>query len=399
MLSKVGMLVSMQGSDYLSVNRSQIGFVLYGPYSTLDPGHYEVEFNFFFDAGNPPAAEEIVCKIDVVRGLGTDILVREDVTVAQLTKDKQTKVTLSFSLSEETPHMEFRAWSLGKADFAVAVERRVKLISGPPSWSLRDAEFGGEKGFCDQNAETLRTLSVQGAKITRRPDSALISLGGVNVVARHREDFQLVSEVLVFNTYNIMPLKDSIVVDVGMNIGLASAFFAKQNWAKKVYAFEPFRDPFERSKETFDNNADVKNKIVARNAGLSDKNERPFVHYSTDGTIATGIKGVASGPVQQLEILDAGEVFQAICAEAEQSGLGVVVKLDCEGSEFPIMKRISELGLLVRINAFMIEWHKVWSPDVSLKDLTNPLRENGFVIFDHTVEADFFAGMLYAVKA
>ena len=103
--------------------------------------------------------------------------------------------------------------------------------------------------------------------------------------------------------------------------------------------------------------------------------------------------------MQQLEILDAAEVFRAICAEARASGLGVVVKLDCEGSEFPIIKRLAECSLIAQIDAFMIEWHKVWSPDVTLKDLTEPLRANGFVIFDHTVEADLFAGMLYAVKA
>ena len=291
MNSQIGSLVSIDGKDHISVARSQIGFALFGPYVELEPGNYEVDFEFRVGSSVSPASDEFVCKLDVACGFGTDILTRVDVSADQLESGETRKIALPFSISERTAQLEFRVWSLGKLDFAIAVQRPVRLVSAPPS-------LQGASGFCDQHAVTLRNLSSQGATISRRSDSAYISLGGVNVVARHREDFQIISEVLVFNTYNILPLRDSVVIDVGMNIGLASVFFAKQRWAKKVYGFEPFRDPFTRSKETFDSNKTLKEKLFARNAGLSDKNERPIVHYSTEGTIAAGINGAASGPVQ-----------------------------------------------------------------------------------------------------
>ena len=393
--SQIGALVSMGGKEHISVSRSQIGFALFGPYETLPAGDFEVEFSFSLspDGGTDP--DDIFCKLDVAAGIGTQILVRRDVTYAEMGQGPDAKIVLSFSISQETTHLEFRVWSLGKSDFAVAVERPVKNVGKGGG----GRKYGAEPtGFCADHALTLRDLEAKGARIERRADSASISLGGVNVVARHREDFQLISEVLVFNTYKILPLRDSIVVDVGMNIGLATAFFARQAWAKKVYGYEPFRDPFQRSGETFDSNSDLKHKIFPVNCGLSDRNETVSVHYSPDSTIAMGVRGIDKGPVQQLQILDAGKIFQSVCAEAEEAKLGVVVKLDCEGSEFPIMKRLAEKSLIGRIDAFMIEWHKVWSPDVSLKDLTDPLRANGFVIFDHTVDSDLFAGMVYAVR-
>ena len=373
-----------------------MGCALFGPYVTLAPGNYNVEFDLLLVSGANLASDDVICILDIASGIGTELLARLEVPAQQLQAGKSTKLTLAFSLADRTENMEFRVWSLGKSEFEVAVERSVTAAPLPPVGPEGRSTKSG--GFCASHADKLRDLRVQGAKIVERSDSALISLAGVNVVARHKEDFQIISEILIYNHYKILPLRDSIVVDVGMNIGLASVFLAKEEWAKKVYAFEPFRDPYTRSKETFDSNPASRNKIFARNAGLSDRNEKVTVRYSTEGTIAMGVKGSASGPVQQIELLDAGDVFESICSEARANNLGVIVKLDCEGSEFPIIKRLAERSLIDGIDAFMVEWHKAWSPDAKLEALTDPLRASGFVIFDRTVDSDYFAGMFFAAR-
>jgi len=394
--SQVGSLVSYDGKERIRVSQSQLGCALFGPYVTLAAGNYTVAFEFLLASAANVAPDDVICILDIASGIGTELLAREDVRAKHLQVGKPTTLTLAFSLADGVENMEFRVWSLGKSEFEVAVERPVtRALPAPVGTGGRSPEA---RGFCAEHADKLRQLRVQGAKIAERADSALISLAGINVVARHSEDFQLISEILIYNHYNILPLRDAIAVDVGMNIGIACAYLAKQDWAKKVYAFEPFRDPYARSQETFDANPALKDRILARNAGLSDHNETLTVRYSTEGTIAMGVRGVASGPVQQIEILDAGDVFEAICSEARANNLGVIVKLDCEGSEFPIIRRLAERSLLGRIDAFMVEWHKSWSPDAKLKHLTDPLRDSGFVIFDHTVDTDYFAGMFFAAR-
>jgi len=394
--SQVGSLVSYDGKERIRVSQSQIGCALFGPYVTLAPGNYTVTFEFLLTSAANVAPDDVICILDIASGIGTELLAREDVQTKQLQVGKPTTLTLAFSLTVGVENMEFRVWSLGKSEFEVAVERPVTKALPAPDGAVGRSRKA--RGFCAEHADKLRHLRVQGAKIVERADSAAISLAGVNVVARHGEDFQLINEVLIYNHYNILPLRDAVAVDVGMNVGIASVYLAKQDWAKKVYAFEPFRDPYTRSQETFDANPTLKDKIVARNAGLSDHNETLTVRYSTEGTIAMGVKGVASGPVQRIELLDAGDIFEAICSEARANNLGVIVKLDCEGSEFPIMKRLAERSLLDRIDAFMVEWHKAWSPHAKLTDLTDPLRAHGFVIFDHTVDTDYFAGMFFAAR-
>jgi FkbM family methyltransferase len=374
-----------------------MGCALFGSYVTLPPGNYNVEFDLLLASGANLASDDVICILDVASGVGTELLARLEVPAHQFQAGKPTKLTLAFSLVDKTESMEFRVWSLGRSEFEVAVERSVKAAQTPHVATEGGSTKAG--GFCAKHADKLRDLRVQGAKIVERSVSAFISMAGVNLVARHSEDFQIISEILIYNHYKLLPLRDAIVVDVGMNIGLASVYLAKENWAKKVYAFEPFRDPYARSRETFESNPTLKNKIFARNAGLSDRNEKLTVRYSTEGTIAMGVKGAASGPVQQIEVLDAGEIFESICTEARTNNLGVVVKLDCEGSEFPIIKRLAECSLIDRIDVFMVEWHKGWSPDAKLRDLTDPLRASGFVIFDRTVDIDYFAGMFFAANA
>ena len=79
-------------------------------------------------------------------------------------------------------------------------------------------------------------------------------------------------------------------------------------------------------------------------------------------------------------------------------GLEIVVKMDCEGSEFPIFEDLEVRGLIGKIRIFMIEWHKWWSHDKTGFDLVRPLLANGFDILDQTNVANPHAGMIYAIR-
>jgi hypothetical protein len=85
-------------------------------------------------------------------------------------------------------------------------------------------------------------------------------------------------------------------------------------------------------------------------------------------------------------------------ADAEKEKKAVFLKIDCEGSEFAIMQSLERAGLLILIDAIMIEWHKWWSADLSQKDIIRSLLDAGFVVFDRTTPANVFAGMVYAVR-
>jgi hypothetical protein len=75
-----------------------------------------------------------------------------------------------------------------------------------------------------------------------------------------------------------------------------------------------------------------------------------------------------------------------------------MLKVDCEGSEFPIFESLERSGLLKSIRAMAIEWHRTWEHDKNQDQLLDPLMRNGFVVFDRTQASDLFAGQFWAVR-
>ena len=116
-------------------------------------------------------------------------------------------------------------------------------------------------------------------------------------------------------------------------------------------------------------------------------------------TIGVSVKGNSAGTPETIEIRDAAVELKPLIADTKNRGLGVVIKVDCEGSEFPIFEALEQNGLFKDIDALMIEWHKWWSADKTQYDLIAPLTKAGFFVFDRTQVANPHAGLLLAVRA
>jgi hypothetical protein len=79
--------------------------------------------------------------------------------------------------------------------------------------------------------------------------------------------------------------------------------------------------------------------------------------------------------------------------------LDVVVKVDCEGSEFPIFDVLDKKDLVKEARVFVIEWHKWWSAERTQEHIVSCLTRAGFIVFDCTVLSQIWAGRLYAIRA
>ena len=99
------------------------------------------------------------------------------------------------------------------------------------------------------------------------------SIRGIRVCERYLTDFDIMNEVFIENAYNVnLPIETQVIVmDIGMNIGIVSLYFATQNWCEKVYGYEPFQDTFQQALENFKMNNKLLGKIISQNFGLLDK--------------------------------------------------------------------------------------------------------------------------------
>jgi len=220
----------------------------------------------------------------------------------------------------------------------------------------------------------------------------------VKCLFKNKGDLNVFDDIFCANNYNFRMTGSCCVIDIGMNVGLASLYFARMPTVQVVHSFEPFTCPFNRALENFALNPDIGVKIKPNHFGLSGTNEVLEVSFSEDPTIGASIRGGAGPATDKITVRDASATLRPIIEEAERNKQLVVIKMDCEGSEFAIVEALDRANLLGRVNVFMIQWHKLWSADKSNDDLARPLLANGFAVFDFLRVNAPSASMLFAAR-
>lgn len=160
----------------------------------------------------------------------------------------------------------------------------------------------------------------------------LSSFGEIRILERGGTDNVTVSEVFGNNTYHIALKPETVVVDMGMNIGAASLYFAGQDSVSHVYAFEPFPDTFKRAMENLNlNTNEITKKISAFQVAVSDYEGEQKVSISKDGM---GWRSLYDHSEKTPEVTVKCQKASVIMNKifAENPGKRVVLKIDTEGS-------------------------------------------------------------------
>jgi FkbM family methyltransferase len=392
--SQIGKIRNIGGNIWIETSIGDTGCVVYGPYQILSMGVYTVEFDIV--TGDNLVDDSICCIVDVVRDLKT--VVEKSISRSDLTTSNG-KVSITFDVHNEG-QFEFRVHATGAAALTVRHDRPVKLINQlVPDFSPILAP--GESTRNDFFATHFRTFNhfhANGIRFQVSDQEIIANYSGVSFLIQSKEDFQLIVEIFEVNEYNILSGREKLILDIGMNIGLTSLFMANMPSVREVHSFEPFDRPYQRALRNFELNPHIAWKIKANHYGLSDKNAQSSVLVSQDATIGTSVRGKSSGIAETIEVRNAADVIRTLAAKAEAENLDLIVKIDCEGSEFPIFEMLEKEQLLKKIDATVIEWHKWWSTEKTQQDLIRPLLDANFIVIDRTEPNNPHAGLLYAVR-
>ena len=91
----------------------------------------------------------------------------------------------------------------------------------------------------------------------------------------------IAQEVFENGEYDFDIAEPAVVIDIGMNIGIASLYFASRDDVKAVYGFEPFKPTFDHAIDNFKINEKYSNKIHPQNCGLGCEDKQlTFDYYS-----------------------------------------------------------------------------------------------------------------------
>lgn len=124
---------------------------------------------------------------------------------------------------------------------------------------------------------------------------------------------------------------DSIIMDIGANIGSHTVYWAKERNAYKVYSFEPFKRVFDILKRNVELNS-LQDKVTIFNSGCSDEE----VHANPGSVHECNLGGTSfvkdSSGVALLKPLDSYGITDYID----------LIKIDVEGAEVEVLKGAME---------------------------------------------------------
>ena len=144
------------------------------------------------------------------------------------------------------------------------------------------------------------------------------------------------------------------VLDVGAHFGFFSVFAAQQSPGVKVASYEPSPSTFQILRKNLENNLDPLN-LFAFNFGLSDTCEetcfyKPHGHDASGTLFKNNIGRTSAAPVieERVRIEKADRIWEVFDSYD-------FVKLDCEGSELPILRCLGEQ--VKRFHYLVLEYH------------------------------------------
>lgn len=389
----LGSPAEISGTPAIATRKDARGHAIYGPYETVEPGSYVVEF-LVEPLTALPQDRDLVCgMVDVTAAGGTRQIASHFVLSSHL--DGLGPIAIAFTLAEPC-ELEYRFHVNGEIPLRIAdTQRLVRLADGAPAPASRSTEAIAPDLLADRRW-ALNSLYEHGVQIGRIGGERVMRLQGLTFNAHCYDDVNFVDELFFKSAYNFQTTAETCVIDVGMNVGLASLLFAAQPSVKEVHAFEPFPATYERALANLRLNPALAAKIKANNIGLSDRDETStFLIPETSDSGGQATRSVEGGVPVDLALRDAAAALRPIIASAKARGLQVIAKIDCEGAEFALFESLARAGLLEEIHAFMVEWHRVF-PGRTQQELIQPLLDRGFIAIDLTPPTG--NGFFYAAR-
>jgi FkbM family methyltransferase len=221
----------------------------------------------------------------------------------------------------------------------------------------------------------------------------VLEYDGIKVIMDNSQEFCAINEVIIQKTYELgLGNDDYCVIDIGANIGDSVLYFSSLKEVNAVYAYEPFKNSFDKALKNFALNPDLSSKIRSFNVGISNENTELYVNTPKE-TFGVSINHVQKGD-DKIIIKEASELLAPII-NAHFGKQKILLKLDCEGSEYDIVESLDKSGLLAKIDVIIGEWHFVGKrnngyTEMNLYELQESFTRNNF-LFKITNNQMFYA--------
>jgi FkbM family methyltransferase len=226
----------------------------------------------------------------------------------------------------------------------------------------------------------------------------LVDIDGIEAFISTDGDLDIIDKIFFRNLYNITIDHPTVVLDVGMNVGFSALFFAK-NPNVIVVGFEPFKMTFEQAVSNVKLNNDLNDRIITNQYGLGGINKKIRTNYLFELSRLSSIYGLPTGfsdtncDIEEIEIRNVSDVMKEI--EQKFPDRNIVMKIDCEGSEYEIINSLYKNEMLANIHCLLMKWH-IRDPSHDPGKLVSQLEESNFLVLETRNSRE--GGSLYAFR-
>ncbi len=259
-------------------------------------------------------------------------------------------------------------------------------------------DFAGDDVLA-RHYPVLCDLVRRGFHVQSEASNLILSDGHLAFCISTDEEVSMAREIYLEQCYRFHLEGRWNVLDIGANAGFASLFFAAQPWVARVDAFEPFGPTADAFDANLRRNPTLQEKITLWHHGLGEADATATVDYHPPlrGSMTLSGLGAWRGRVDgktkkvSVQVRQTSRVLDEL--RPGFSGRPVLLKIDCEGSEFGILRDLERTGWLSRLDLIVMEWHQ-HQPD----ELLAGLSRAGFAQHVRALAPDSTLGLIIAVR-
>jgi len=220
----------------------------------------------------------------------------------------------------------------------------------------------------DERVFVAGILHKHGFDIKLLESSIVLSFHNLQVMPQNVTDYWILYELFTRGDYDLLNVKNAIVLDIGANTGISMLYFIRERGAKKVYGFEPFPKTLEQAKKNLHLNNLNDSQVVLFPFAVGSKDMELEVDYDEnrpgDNSIIeefredteTGQKrGMKKETIMVRRFEDCIEKIREQNPKEQ-----FCLKMDCEGCEYEIIDNLirRDSKIMNTFDEIVIELHR-----------------------------------------
>ncbi len=292
--------------------------------------------------------------------------------------------------------------SLGNPLSIYGISKKEFVSKGNEGFYLEKANVSVNKTkhnfFLEGYATVVKLIERLGAKVSLENGELIIDICGVKYYLLDKIDLFVLDEVFLEGSYNLTNLKqNTVLIDIGLNVGITSLYFASKKEILTTYSYEPFTPTYDIAQRNLLLNPKFASKVKTFNVGLGESDCELEIDYLPDNKAIMSIygeKNTANSNTrskEKIQISNAKDIFLRIRNEYPENS--IICKMDCEGAEYEIVKTLKTDPKSLSVpDVYMIEWH-----NRNPMEIVAALSSSGYNILQTTTSYGT-VGMIYAFR-